>query len=391
MFRIRTRNTISPLGLQLFDSERYLVSGTVENPDALLLRSYPLSEHEIGGTVKAAARAGAGVNNIPVNFCTRRGIVVFNTPGANANSVKELVIAALLLSARGIHEGMNWVANQAPDAALRERVEKEKSRFAGTEIAGKKLGVAGLGAIGVLAANAACELGMDVYGCDPFISIDAAWGLSRRVRRLDSLEQMMQTCDYLTIHIPITPETEGLIGAPLLEKAKRGLRLLNFSRGALVNPSAVKEALAAGSLRHYITDFPSAELLRVPGVISIPHLGASTAEAEDNCAAAAVRQLRDYLERGNIVNSVNFPACSLEPAGGVRLILANRNIPNMLSQVLGVLAREGLNVEDMVNRHKENLAYNIIDLSAAAVSDKTMSELSAVDGVVMTRQIRPAD
>ena len=391
MFRIQTRNTISPLGLKLFDAERYLVSSNLSSPDALLLRSYPLSEDEIGGTVKAAARAGAGVNNIPVDFCTRRGIAVFNTPGANANSVKELVIAALLLSARGIHEGINWAADQSPDDTLSERVEKEKSRFAGTEIGGRKLGVVGLGAIGVLVANAACELGMEVYGCDPFISIDAAWGLSRRVRRLDSLEQIMKTCDYMTVHIPVTAETEGLINAPLLQKVKRGLRILNFSRAALVDPAAMKEALAGGSVHHYITDFPSAELLRVPGVVSIPHLGASTAEAEDNCAAAAVRQLRDYLERGNIVNSVNFPACSLEPTGGVRLILANRNIPNMLSQVLAVLAREGLNVEDMMNRHKDSLAYNIIDLSAAEISNKAMEQLSAVEGVLMCRQIRPVD
>ena len=389
MFRIQTRNKISPLGLELFGPDDYEVSSEIPNPDALLLRSYKLPEDEIGGTVKAVARAGAGVNNIPVDACTERGIVVFNTPGANANSVKELVIAGLLLSARRIHEGMRWVEDQHADDELTQRVEKQKSTFAGTEISGRRLGVVGLGAIGVLVANAAIELGMDVYGYDPFISVAAAWGLSSRVRRCESLEQAMATCDYITLHVPLTPDTEGLIGIERLKRAKPGLRVLNFSRGGLTDVPAMKQALAEGLVSRYVTDFPSGDLLGNPGVLSIPHLGASTAEAEDNCAVMAVRQLRDHLENGNIVNSVNFPACSLEPTGGVRLILANRNVPNMLSQILSILAEQGLNVEDMVNRHKNAIAYNIIDLSAACIRETAMIQLAAIDGVVMIRQICP--
>ncbi len=387
MFKIQTRNKISPIGLSLFERNNYEVAGELPDPDALLLRSYKLPEDEIDSTVKAIARAGAGVNNIPVEACTDRGIVVFNTPGANANSVKELVIAGLLLSSRRIHEGMNWVSGQSADGNLSKNVEKEKSSFAGSEISRKKLGVVGLGAIGTLVANVAVDLGMDVYGYDPFITIDSAWGLSRRIKHCENLDQLIGTCDYMTLHIPLIPDTENIINTEKLKLAKTGLRILNFSRGGLVDIAAVKTALEGGTVSHYITDFPNPELLGVKGVMSIPHLGASTAEAEDNCAVMAVRQLQDFLEHGNITNSVNFPACSLEPAGGVRLIIANKNIPNMLSQILAVLEDEGLDYENMVNKHRNGIAYNIIDLSAPGISSEAMNKLGAINGVVMTRQI----
>lgn len=387
MLKIQTRNKISPVGLEQFGRNEYEVASEIPNPDALLLRSYKLPTDEIPDSVRAIARAGAGVNNIPVDYCTEKGIVVFNTPGANANSVKELVIAGLLLSSRGIHEGMSWVEEQDAGSDLAKNVEKEKSNFAGTEINGKKLGVIGLGAIGVLVANAAVDLGMEVYGHDPFISVNAAWGLSSKVNRCDSLDQLMGICDYITLHVPLTPDTENLVNTERLKRSRSGLRILNFSRGGLVDRAAVKAALMDGTVSRYVTDFPVPELLGVKGVMSIPHLGASTEEAEENCAIMAARQLKDYLENGNITNSVNFPSCSLEPSGGVRLLVANKNVPNMLSQILAVLADENLNVEDMVNRHRDGIAFNIIDLSAACISDSAMGQLSGIEGVVMTRQV----
>ncbi|OQX29252.1 MAG: 3-phosphoglycerate dehydrogenase [Spirochaeta sp. LUC14_002_19_P3] len=387
MFSIQTCNKISPVGLELFDAKYYTVGDDTANPDALLLRSHKLSADRIPNTVKAIARAGAGVNNIPIEACTERGIVVFNTPGANANSVKELVVAALLLSSRGIREGMNWVESQATNSKLAELVEKEKSTFAGREIAGKSIGIIGLGSIGVLTANAAAGLGMQVYGCDPYISVDAAWGLSRQVKRMDSLGQLLAQCDFISLHVPLTLETEGFINRERLGKAKKGLCLLNFARGSLVDNTAVKQGLQDGTVSRYITDFPVPELAGINGVMAIPHLGASTEEAEINCAVMAVRQLKNFLESGLIVNSVNFPACTLEFSSSIRLLVANRNVPNMLSQILDILAQENLNVEEMVNKHRDGIAYNIIDLSASRVSETAMAKLNAIDGVITTRQI----
>lgn len=384
---VQTLNKIAPAGLDVFDHSRYEVGGTLSSPDAILLRSYHLGESAIAPSVKAIARAGAGVNNIPVEACTDRGIVVFNTPGANANSVKELVIAGLLLSSRRIHEGMKWVAAQAPGMDLAERVEKEKSAFAGNEISGKNIGIVGLGAIGVLVANAAVGLGMKAYGYDPFISIDAAWGLSRKVRRTESLDQLMSICDYITLHVHLTPDTEGLVNGDTLKRAKKGLRVLNFSRGGLVDRAAIRASLESGTMSHYVTDFPTPELMGINGVMSIPHLGASTEEAEENCAFMAAQQLQDFLENGNIVNSVNFPACSLETSSGVRLLIANLNVPNMLSQILEILAHEGLNIEEMVNKHRNDIAYNIIDISTPRISEPVIEKLRAIDGVLMIRQI----
>jgi len=389
MFRIRTLNEIAPTGLDLFAQGDYEVAEEISSPDAILLRSYKLSFSEIENSVLAVARAGAGVNNIPVNDCTNHGVVVFNTPGANANSVKELVIAGLLLSSRGISEGMQWVASQRADDKLGLNIEKEKNRFVGNEISGKKLGVIGLGSIGALVANAAVNLDMDVYGYDPFISVQAAWGLSSAVKRCESLDQLLNLVDYATLHIPFTLETKHLINAERLKKARQELRILNFSRGELVDSSAMKTALSSGQINRYVTDFPDETLHGVRAVMSIPHLGASTVEAKENCAVMTVKQVKDYLENGNITNSVNFPNCSLEPSGGVRVLIANNNIPNMLSQILSVLAKEGMNVDDMVNRHRDGIAYTIIDLSADALNNECITRLRSINGVLMARQICP--
>ncbi len=387
MFKIQTWNKISPAGLSLLRMDRYDVASEQGSPHAFLLRSAMLLEENIGESVKAIARVGIGVNNIPIDACTKRGIAVFNTPGANANSVKELVIAGLLLSSRGIHEGLNWVEKQVPDGNFADKVEQIKSTFAGNEIAGKSLGIIGLGAIGVLVANAAVELGMKVYGFDPFISINAAWGLSRRVLRINSLDQLLSVSDYITLHLPLTGKTEKMLNADRLKKSKRGQRILNFSRGSLVDRMAIKSALENGIIARYITDFPSPELYGVKGVMSLPHIGASTVEAEDNCAIMAVNQLRDFLENGCVKNSVNFPECSIDPFNECRLLVANHNVPNMLSQILEILAQENLNVEEMVNKHRDQIAYNIIDLSAPCVSELAMNRLRDIEGVVMTRQI----
>lgn len=387
MFNIKIHDKIAPLGLSQFDSGNYRLGGNPDAPDAILLRSHRLAPTEIEPTVLAIARAGVGVNNVPIDMCTERGIVVFNTPGANANSVKELVIAALLLSSRRIYDGINWLASQANASELTKTIERKKFSFAGSEISGKELGVIGLGSIGVLVANSAEQLGMRVSGYDPFISVSAAWGLSSGVRRCESLGQLMANSDYISLHIPLTGNTENLINRNSLRKAKPGLRILNFARDGLVKTDEVKTALKNGTLSCYVTDFPVPELLGERGVISIPHLGASTTEAEENCAVMAVNQLKDFLENGNISNSVNFPDCSMESTGSGRLIIANKNVPNMLTQILSVLAQENLNIEDMMNRHQNQIAYNIIELSIPRLGSDSIRQLNAIDGVIMIRQI----
>jgi len=387
VFNIRIHDNIAPLGLSQFDSENYRINSNSDAPDAILLRSNRLSSVEIEPSVLAIARAGVGVNNIPIDICTERGIVVFNTPGANANSVKELVIAALLLSSRRICDGISWLSSQTDVSKLTETIERKKSSFAGSEISGKELGVIGLGFIGVLVANAAEQLGMRVSGYDPFISVRAAWGLSSGVRRCESLGQLMANSDYISLHVPLTKDTENLINRDSLQRVKPGLRVLNFARDGLVETGEVRMALKNGALSCYITDFPVPELLGERGVISIPHLGASTTEAEENCAVMAVNQLKDFLENGNIGNSVNFPDCSMESTGSGRLIIANKNVPNMLTQILSVLAQENLNIEDMVNRHQNQIAYNIIELSIPCLAPDSIRQLRAIDGVIMIRQI----
>ncbi|MDR2246818.1 MAG: phosphoglycerate dehydrogenase [Treponema sp.] len=387
MFRIRTMNEISPLGLDLFSRDTYEVAGEIPYPDAILVRSADLHAIEIPGSVKAIARAGAGYNNIPVRSCSSRGVVVFNTPGGNANAVKELAIAAMLIASRNILGGVNWAASLADKAAeAPELVEKSKSAFAGPELKGKTLGVIGLGAIGVMVANDAVALGMEVIGYDPYISVDAAWNLSRQVRRADTLEGLLARADYVTLHLPLSETTNGLLDAEKFRLMKKGARIINLARGGLVNEADIIAALHAEKLRLYVTDFPTAGLLACPKTICIPHLGASTPEAEDNCAIMAVRQLMEFLETGTIRNSVNFPRCKLDQQAAYRLLVINRNIPNMVGQITTILAAEGINIMDLINHHREEYAYNIID-TEQAIPQVTLERIIAVKGIIRVRSI----
>jgi len=386
MFRIKTINKISPLGTDLFPKDKYEISDDIPNPDAILVRSADLNSIEIPSSVIAIARAGAGYNNIPVQRCSENGIVVFNTPGANANAVKELTIAALLLSSRNIIDGINWTASVADRADVGELVEKEKSKFAGSELKGKTLGVIGLGAIGVMVANDAMALGMNVIGHDPFISVEAAWHLSSDVVRADSLESLLTKSDYVTLHIPQSEATKGLLNAEKFNIIKRGARIINFSRNALVKDKDIIEALEAGKVSCYVTDFPTAELLACKKVIGIPHLGASTAEAEDNCAVMAVRQLIDYLEFGTIHNSVNFPICKLEQRFPYRLLVINRNIPNMVGQITTNLAAANINIQDMINHHRDDYGNSIIDTDQK-IPESVLEQIRKVAGIIRVRMI----
>lgn len=390
MFKIQTLNKISAEGLANFPRDDYEIASEILNPDAILLRSADMHSMELPASVKAVARAGAGVNNIPIPAMTEKGVVVFNTPGANANAVKELVIAALLFSSRPVHKAAEWAktlagkGDEIPDLA-----EKGKSQFVGPEIKGKTLGVIGLGAIGAMVANTAIGLGMDVIGYDPYISVDAAWSLSRAVHKAESLESLLSKSDYVSLHIPQTNDTKGFINADRINMMKKGVRLLNFARGGLVVNKDVIAAIEAGKIAQYITDFTDEELLANDKVICLPHLGASTPEAEDNCAFMAVKQLKDFLERGNIVNSVNFPKTYLDaqiPAGGTRLCIANKNVPNMVGQISTILADAKLNIEGMVNQNRADLAYNLIDVSCP-VSEDVVAKLKSIEGVINVRCI----
>jgi D-3-phosphoglycerate dehydrogenase len=387
MFRIQTFNKISPLGLDLFPRDRYEVASEIPRPDAILVRSAELHSVSIPDSVKAIARAGAGYNNIPVGPCSERGIVVFNTPGGNANAVKELVLAALLLSSRDILGGVNWGAGLADRAdQVPELVEKEKSRFEGPELRGKTLGVIGLGAIGVMVANDAVSLGMEVVGYDPFISVDAAWSLSGQVIRADTLEGLLGKSDYVSLHIPLTDNNKGLLNAEKLRFMKKGARIVNLARGGLVNEADIIAALNSGRIAGYVTDFPTAELLNCPRAICIPHLGASTPEAEDNCAVMAARQLMEFLESGGIKNSVNFPRCRLDQRAPCRLLVANRNIPNMVGQITTLLAGQNINITDLINHHRDDYAYNIID-TEQQIPVPLLEQLKTVEGVIRVRTI----
>ncbi|MDR0759302.1 MAG: phosphoglycerate dehydrogenase [Treponema sp.] len=388
MFRIRTMNKISPLGLDLFSRDTYEVASEIPHPDAILVRSADLHAIEIPGSVKAIARAGAGYNNIPVSSCSSRGVVVFNTPGGNANAVKELAIAAMLIASRNILGGVNWAASLADKAdEAPDLVEKSKSAFEGPELKGKTLGVIGLGAIGVMVANDAVALGMEVIGYDPYISVDAAWNLSRQVQRADTLEGLLARADYVTLHLPLSETTKGLLDAEKFRLMKKGARIINLARGGLVNEADIIAALQAEKLGIYVTDFPTAELLACPKTICIPHLGASTPEAEDNCAIMAVRQLMEFLESGTIRNSVNFPRCKLDQQAAHRLLVINRNIPNMVGQITTILAAEGINIMDLINHHREEYAYNIID-TEQAIPPVTLERIIAVKGIIRVRSIQ---
>lgn len=388
MHKIKTFNAIAQRGLDELDQERFEVGPDADTPDAILVRSADLHKEPLPDSLQAIARAGAGYNNIPVDSCSKAGVVVFNTPGANANSVKELVIASLLLAARDIQGGVGWARQNAANPELAKMVEKEKKRFAGSEIMGKSLGVVGLGAIGVMVANAATALGMRVIGFDPFISVDAAWGVSRSVERARSLDHLLESSDYVTIHVPLNENTRDMIGEKELRVMKKGARLLNFSRGGLVDERALIAALDAESLATYVTDFPSAAVAGHRRVIPVPHLGASTAEAEENCAVMAARQIREFLLHGNIVNSVNFPECTLAPSDRQRILVANRNIPNMVGQITTILANQSINILNLLNRHRDELAYNIIDIDGNLTAD-ALNQLRSVEGVIFARTTKP--
>ena len=382
---IKLMNKIAEIGINEFDKAKYSVDTDVTDEDAIMVRSASLHDTAFPSSLKAIARAGAGVNNIPVEECAKKGIVVFNTPGANANGVKELTIAALLLASRDIVGGINWASTLTEDVA--KSVEKGKSAFAGCELQGKTLGVIGLGAIGGMVANTAQHLGMKVIGCDPYISIDGAWRLSHHIRKGSSYEDVYKNCDYLTLHVPATPETKGMINRETLAMMKDGVKIVNLSRADLVNIDDMKEALASGKVKRYVTDFPTEGALNVPGIVAIPHLGASTEESEDNCAVMAAHELIDYLENGNITNSVNFPPVSLAPSAAGRLIVLHMNVPNMISGITGVLSGAGLNIDNMANRSKGEYAATILEVSGDITAD-TVEKIGALDGVIRVIKVR---
>jgi len=385
MNKIQTLNKISPVGTELFPRDAYEIASEIINPDAVLVRSADMHEMELAGSVKAIARAGAGVNNIPIDKCSQKGIVVMNTPGANANSVKELVIAGLLICSRKLVQGIIWAKGLAGKGdEVPKLIEKGKSNFEGPEIKGKRLGVIGLGAIGVKVANDAVSLGMEVTGFDPIISVEAAWELSRTVKRALSLDSLLAKSDYITLHVPLNDKTKGMLSKDKFALMKKGVRILNFARGGLVKNEDLKEAVKEGIVASYVTDFPDQDLVALDGVIPIPHLGASTPEAEDNCAIMAVNQVRNFLEFGNIKNSVNFPDCEMEPSGKARILVGNRNVPNMVGQITSLLAEEKINIADMINKSKGELAYNIIDIDNV-INESTLKKLKAIEGIIMVR------
>ena len=363
MYQIQTLNKISKKGLAVLDSNSYNVAEEVKNPDGIILRSFKMHDMELPSSLRAVSRAGAGVNNIPIDKCTENGIVVFNTPGANANAVKELVIAALLLSSRKIVQGIEWAKTLVGEGdAVSLLIEKGKSNFAGPEIQGKTLGVVGLGAIGVRVANAAHHLGMDVVGYDPFLSVDAAWHLTRFAHKANSLDELLSKADYVTIHVPATPSTKGMFNSEAFANMKKGARLLNFSRGELVDENDVQAALESGEIASYITDFASEALLKNEKVICLPHLGASTPESEENCAVMAANELKDFIENGNIKNSVNFPNCDMGKAEGARVTVLHKNVPSMIKNITDVFASRGVNIANMLNKSKGDNAYTMIDV-----------------------------
>lgn len=388
MFSIQMLNKISEKGLDMLPEDMYQISSEASFPDAILVRSANMLEMQLPDSIKAIARAGAGVNNIPLDKCTEKGIVVFNTPGANANGVKELVIAALFLSSRKICQGINWAQSLKDKGQdIWNLVEKGKSAFEGPEIKGKRIGIIGLGAIGVMVANDAVALGMDVIGYDPYISVNSAWGLSSSVLRAASLDQIFSICDYITIHIPLDSNTKGMINREKFKLMKKGVRIINLARSGLIDNNDLIEAVDSGIVACYVTDFPEDKLLGNDSIITIPHLGASTPESEDNCAVMAVKQLKDYLEYGIIKNSVNFPECDLPYKENKRLVTAHMNIPNMLGQITTLLAEEKINITDMVNHHKDKVGFNIIDFEGE-LSEDVIKSIRKIDGVKMARIIR---
>lgn len=389
MYNILTLNAISPKGLDKLPGENFAVSGDIANPDGIIVRSADMHEYNFPDSLLCVARAGAGTNNIPLDKCAEKGIVVFNTPGANANAVKELVIAALLLASRKIVEASEWTKTLKGQPDMDKLVESGKKKFAGPEITGKKLGVLGLGAIGVLVANAALALGMEVIGYDPYLSVQSAWHISGQVELAKSIEEVVSQSDYVTIHTPLNDSTKGMINAELLKKFKKGARLINIARGGLVDPVAVAEALDNGTLAKYVADFAAEELLGKENVITLPHLGASTPESEENCAVMAAQELKEYIEYGNIKNSVNFPNCEAPYTGKARVTIAHRNIPNMVGSITAIFAKENLNIDNMINKSRGDWAYTIIDFdSLGDKHDSLLNELKGLKGVVKPRIVR---
>lgn len=387
MFQYACLNPIAAVGLDNL-TEDYVKTEEVAEAEAVLVRSASMHDMELSDKLCAVARAGAGVNNIPLDKCAEKGIVVFNTPGANANGVKELLISGMLLAARDIVGGINWVKDNASDPDIAKSMEKAKKEYAGTELKGKKLGVIGLGAIGVLVANVANRLGMKVYGVDPFLSVQNALSLSRDVTLCQSNEEIYQTCDYITVHVPYLPDTKGMLNKEAFDQMKDGVVILNYARDLLVNDQDMKAALESGKVRRYVTDFPNPEVVSMPNVIITPHLGASTEESEDNCAVMAVEEIRDFMENGNIQNSVNYPACDAGKCSTQgRITVAHKNIPKMLTQFTNVFSSEGINISNMTNKSRGNYAYSIFDID----SDSTpgfVEKLNAIEGVLKVRIVK---
>ena len=387
MYTVKCLNPIASKGLDLF-TEDFKVIDDLDKADAVLVRSAAMHDLAVPESLLAVARAGAGVNNIPLDEYAKKGIVAFNTPGANANGVKELVVAGLLLASRDIIGGYNWVKENASEENLAKLVEKQKKQYAGNELKGKSIGVIGLGAIGVLVANICNRLGMKVYGYDPYVSVRSAWSLSRMVKHIASIDELFETCDYITIHVPYMDSTKGMINKEAIDKMKDGVTLLNFARGELVDNQAVIEGLASGKVKHYVTDFPSAEIAGVDKVITIPHLGASTEESEENCAEMAVKEIRDYLENGNIKNSVNYPNCDMgvcETAG--RVAIFHKNIANMITKFSACFGDAGINIANMINKSKGEVAYSMFDIESPA-TEEILKKLQAIDGVFRVRVVK---
>ena len=380
---IQLLNKIAAVGLNQLDNS-YNVGENIENPDGIMVRSAVMHEMEFAPSLKAIARAGAGVNNIPIERCSESGIVVFNTPGANANGVKELAICALLLAARDVVGGIAWANTLTEDVA--KQVEKGKSKFGGTELMGKTLGVIGLGAIGGMVANTAIHLGMNVIGCDPYLSVDGAWNLNHRVNHAATYDEVFEKSDYITLHVPATKDTKNMICAESIAKMKDGVKIINLSRADLVNAEELKAALADGKVSAYVTDFPTEEVINTPGVVAIPHLGASTEESEDNCAVMAARQLDDYLKNGNIKNSVNYPNVEMPRSAVARICVLHQNVPSILTKITAAVADEGLNIENMTNKSKGENAYTMLDVSSTPSGD-AIARIAAVEGISRVRVI----
>ncbi|MBR5572003.1 MAG: phosphoglycerate dehydrogenase [Oscillospiraceae bacterium] len=387
MFHIKTMNQISSVGLDRFDPANYMICGEEHCLEGILVRSAKMHDYEFPESLLAIARAGAGVNNIPLDRCSEAGITVFNTPGANANAVKELVLCALLMSSRDIVGGIRWVREQAASGIeVADVVEKWKSAFIGPELYHKSLGIIGLGAIGALVANMAIKLGMDVYGYDPFLSVDSALRLDRHIHVVKDIQELYKKADYITIHTLYTPDTAKMINAEAIATMKQGVRLVNLARGEIVDDDAVLAALDSGKVAAYVTDFPNNRLLEAPHVIAMPHLGASTPESEENCAVMAVNQIREYLEYGNIINSVNYPAVSMDPSGLMRLCIIHKNVPAMLANITALLSRDRVNVENLSNKSRGDYAYTLVDLGTK-VGEDVINDVRNLENVIRVRAI----